>query len=152
MSLQVSPRSTQQTHHGWLRGRRFVVASRLGSRVRPAAESSYFFLVSTFRVCLLLLFFGGSKGDELPGGSSTGRPQERGRMSRNTSLLLDLDLARVLLLDEGNVRIVLHLLFKQLNFKHSRWLRRGRLGSGPFSLVPLRFFFTRVLAGHRFWT
>ena len=73
-------------------------------------------------------------------------------MSRNTSLLLDLDLARVLLLDEGNVRIVLHLLFKQLNFKHSRWLRRGRLGSGPFSLVPLRFFFTRVLAGHRFWT
>jgi hypothetical protein len=57
-----------------------------------------------------------------------------------------------LLLDEGNVRIVLHLLFKQLNFKHSRWLRRGRLGSGPFSLVPLRFFFTRVLAGHRFWT
>ena len=45
-------------------------------------------------------------------------------MSRNTSLLLDLDLARVLLLGEGNVRIVLHLLFKQLNFKHSRWLRR----------------------------
>ena len=111
-----------------------------------------FFLVSTFRVCLLLLFFGGSKGDELHGVSSTGRPQERGRVSRNTPLLLDLDLARVLLLDEGNVRIVLHLLLKQLNFKHSRGLRRGRLGSGPFSLVPLRFFFTRVLAGHRFWT
>ena len=34
------------------------------------------------RVYLLLLFFKGSKGDELHGGSNTGRPQERGRMSR----------------------------------------------------------------------
>ena len=85
--------------------------------------------MSTFRVCLLLLFFGGSKRDELHGGSSTGRPQERGGMSRNTSLLLDLDLARVLLLDEGNVRIVLHLLFEQLNFKHSQWLRHGGGGA-----------------------
>jgi hypothetical protein len=34
------------------------------------------------RVYLLLLFFEGSKGDELHGGSNTGRPQERGRMSR----------------------------------------------------------------------
>ena len=63
-------------------------------------------------------------------------------MSRNTSLLLDLDLARVLLLDEGNVRIVLHLLFKQLNFKHSRWLRRGWGGGsagGHSSLALHRF-------------
>ena len=34
------------------------------------------------RVYLLLLFFEGSKGDELHGGSNTGRPQERERMSR----------------------------------------------------------------------
>ena len=43
------------------------------------AHALFFFII---RVYLLLLFFEGSKGDELHGGSNTGRPQERGHMSR----------------------------------------------------------------------
>jgi hypothetical protein len=42
------------------------------------AHALVFFII---RVYLLLLFFEGIKGDELHGGSNTGRPQERGRMS-----------------------------------------------------------------------
>ena len=53
-------------------------------------------------------------------------------MSRNTSLLLDLDLARVLLLDEGNVRIVLHLLFSS-----SISSTVGGCGGGGSAAAPL---------------
>ena len=49
----------------------FVLLSNL-------AHALFFFII---RVYLLLLFFEGSKGDELHGGSNTGRPQERGGMS-----------------------------------------------------------------------
>ena len=42
------------------------------------AHALFFFII---RVYLLLLFFEGSKGDELHGGSNTGQPQERGCMS-----------------------------------------------------------------------
>ena len=67
------------------------------------------FFVFTLRVFLLLLFFEGNKGDQLHRGG-TGRPQVQGRVSRIASLRLDVDLARVLLLDQSNARIVLHRL------------------------------------------
>jgi hypothetical protein len=85
----------------------------------------FFFII---RVYLLLLFFEGSKGDELHGGSNTGRPQERGRMSRYALLLLDVDHARVLLLHQGNVRIVIHFPFKLPYFKNSE--EGGCVGGG----------------------
>ena len=89
------------------------------------------------RVYLLLLFFEGSKGDELHGGSNTGRPQERGRMSRYALLLLDVDHARVLLLHQGNVRIIIHFPFKLPYFKNSEegGCVGGGSAGGPWYLV-----------------
>ena len=94
----------------------------------------FFFII---RVYLLLLFFEGSKGDELHGGSNTGRPQERGRMSRYALLLLDVDHARVLLLHQGNVRTVIHFPFKLPYFKNSEegGCVGGGSAGGPWYLV-----------------
>jgi hypothetical protein len=75
------------------------------ARVLPL-DLVHAFFVFTLRV-LFVLFLESSKGDRLHGGG-TGWPQVRGRVSRIDLLLLDIDLARMLLLDQGNSRMVLH--------------------------------------------
>ena len=90
-----------------------------------------------------MLFLEGSKGDRLHGGGN-GWPQVRGRVSRIASLLLDFDLARMLLLNQGNARIVLRCLLSGLHFKHSEEIGgRGGSAGGPSCLSPLRFFYLK---------
>ena len=59
-------------------------------------------------------------------------------------LLLGVDLARVLLLDQGNIRIILYwLLEPPPHFKHSEEFGGGGGSAGaPSCLAPLRFFLT----------
>jgi hypothetical protein len=65
--------------------------------------------------------------------AAPGDPRCRGACLGSLPLRLDVDLARVLLLDQSNARIVLRRLlsFPPFQLQRGGWLRMGRLGSGP---------------------
>ena len=68
-------------------------------------------LVCAFFVFTLRVFFCGLSRRQQRRPAAWWRqrvPQVRGRVSRMASLLLDVDLTRMLLLDQGSARMVLH--------------------------------------------